>query len=102
MCLASRGNPKATEKDKGISGQRRNNSNKEERKTERKCIEEKKTRSNVLMNSYNVFLKRRSSFNYIINYVSEFISLGLMCCSWWQCDKAAVIWFHTEFRFTKC
>jgi hypothetical protein len=40
-CLASRGNPKATEKDKGISGQRRNNSNKEERKTERRCIEEK-------------------------------------------------------------
>jgi hypothetical protein len=54
------------------------------------------------MNSYNVFLKIRSSFNYIINYLSECISLGLMCCSWWQCDKAAVIWFHTEFRFTKC
>jgi hypothetical protein len=52
-------------------------------------------------NSYRVFLKRRYSFNYIQlpNYianitvfgVSEFSSLGRMCCSWWQCHEAAVI-----------
>jgi hypothetical protein len=39
-------------------------------------------------------LKRRSTFNCIllpIFDVSEFNSLGRMCCPWWQCHEAPVI-----------